>query len=269
MKGYKGFRKGLISSYNKYLYEVDETYKFDNTGYYKDISLCNRGFHFSSNLTDVFTYYPNKDDNEFCEIEALGKILTGSDKSCTDEIKIVRKLSKEEIEEIYNKEKEEYEDTKVYCLDIIKHLQRKYDFSIGGSVALYLNGLKLNRNRNSIDFDCIFPYYQKITPDKQLIEGCEEFNAKSSGNDFSTTFALTTKDGRFLKLDIRIKPEQIYEHLEYKGVTYKTSSLMQILAAKTRYALEGNVKHQEDMFKLLGIKQKDNKIISDNFLEDI
>lgn len=250
MKGYKGFKTGLVSNYNNFQYEVGEEYTWEPTGYHKEISLCNRGFHFSSCLKDVFIYYAHNHSHEFCEVEALGKVLTGNDKSCTDKIRIIRKLSAEEVQKIVEKEKNEENDKKVYCLDVLHHLQRQYEFSIGGSVALYLKGYDLARKKGSIDFDVIAPYYQKILPDN-VIEGAEEFDAKTSGNDFSITYAITTKDGRFLKLDIRFNNTQRYDITEYKGRKYKTSDLFTILEAKTRYAKEGNKKHQEDILKLL------------------
>lgn len=251
MKGYKGFKKGLISDYNNFQYKEGEIFEWEPSRFKNTISLCSSGFHFSSQIQDVFNFYSHDHKkHDFCEVEALGKILTGSDKSCTDKIKIIRLLSPEEVDEIYRKEKEGYEDKKVYCLDVVQHLQKKYMFAIGGSVALYLNGYKLKREANQIDFDVIVPFYQKIVPDK-IIEGAEEFDAKTSGNDFSLTYAITTHDGRFLKLDVKIDNKQRYDIVKYKDVEYYTSKLFDILEAKVKYAKEGNMKHKEDVLHLL------------------
>lgn len=260
MKGYKGFSPGLIC--RGFQFEIGVNKLVPRTGY-KDISLCWNGLHFCKKLENVFSHYANDGKNIFAEVEATGKVVDGGDKSCTDELTIIRILPQEEVEDVIKKAKEEYQDNKVYCLHIIKHLQRKYEFSVGGSVALYLNGLDLNRKHGEIDIDVVMPFYQKIVPDA-IISGAEEFDEKGSGNDFGLTYVITTKDGDFLKLDIRIKPDQRYENIEYKGTIYKTSSVYQILEAKAKYAREGNKKHQDDIKKLLGLNNKAETIEGDD-----
>ena len=96
IKGYKGFDKDLKC--RDFQYEVGKEYKHDG-----EIELCSEGFHFCKRLMDIHGYYDLKDENtRVCEILASGNIIEGDDKCVTDTIKIVRELSKEEIEELKN-----------------------------------------------------------------------------------------------------------------------------------------------------------------------
>lgn len=96
IKGYKGFDKDLKC--RDFQYEVGKEYKYDGK-----IELCNEGFHFCKRFVDIHSYYDLKnEDTRVCEILASGKIVEGNNKCVTDTIKIVRELSKEEIEEMKN-----------------------------------------------------------------------------------------------------------------------------------------------------------------------
>ncbi len=91
MNGYKGMNKYMICK--GFAYELGETYTFDG-----NIALCSQGFHFCKNLHDVFDYCsPNDSGNRFFEVEALGNIIEGTNKCVTSRIKIIRELSKVEV----------------------------------------------------------------------------------------------------------------------------------------------------------------------------
>lgn len=102
MKGYKGFNEDLTC--HGFQYEVGNIYEIEG----KPL-ICKRGFHFCEKLEDVFEYYDIAYDNEnekfskrFCEVEALGDIITKYNKSCTNKIKIIRELSEKDICKILN-----------------------------------------------------------------------------------------------------------------------------------------------------------------------
>ena len=78
-------------------YNVGETYEEDI-----DLSLCNRGFHFCKKLNDCFNYYQFNPNNKVAKVEALGDIVEGSDKCCTNKIKIVKELTWCEVLEMVN-----------------------------------------------------------------------------------------------------------------------------------------------------------------------
>lgn len=238
---YKGLKKDLKCL--NYQFKMGENHKIEGK-----IGLCFKGFHFCERLTDVFKYYAHNDSNIFCEVEPSGDIIKGGDKHCSNNLKIIRQLSEEEISKIVEKELAEKMD-RIFCLDIIKKLQDKYNFMIGGSISLHIAGYTLDRESGKIDLDIIMPYYQKLEGDDEL--EIEEFDGKSSGNDYSQTYAISSKDGRFLKADVRICPQQVYDIQEYKGVKYKICDIMTTLEAKCRYAMEGNKKHKEDIMFLL------------------
>ena len=118
MKGYKGFRKGLICKDKQYA---------ENTIFEEpEANICVNGMHFCKNPMDVLDYYPLIDDNgemcEFAEVEALDETLTNDQrKYCTKKLKIGARLSlaefirasfdvtyrqiKEEVENVSDKEK--------------------------------------------------------------------------------------------------------------------------------------------------------------------
>ena len=90
MKGYKGFRKGLICKDKQY---AENTIFEEN-----EANICVNGMHFCANPLDVLDYYPLIDDNgemcEFAEVEALDETFTDDEKKyCTKKIKIGARLS--------------------------------------------------------------------------------------------------------------------------------------------------------------------------------
>lgn len=118
MKGYKGFRKGLICKDKQYA---------ENTIFEEpEANICVNGMHFCKNPMDVLEYYPLIDDNgemcEFAEVETMDETLTNDEKKyCTKKLKIGAKLSlaefimasfdvtyrqiKEDVENVFDKEK--------------------------------------------------------------------------------------------------------------------------------------------------------------------
>ena len=92
MKGYKVFNPDFTC--RGFQYEAGKTYKTDG----RPILCCN-GFHFCEKVSDCFNYYSFDPRNKVAEVEALGEVVTEEDggKSCTNEIKIVREVSWEEM----------------------------------------------------------------------------------------------------------------------------------------------------------------------------
>ena len=88
MKGYKASYNSICLGFK---YEVGRTYKLGGK-----LKICENGFHFCEKMEDVLTHYFPEINFVLFEVEALGEIITKSDKSCTDEIKIVRIIPVEE-----------------------------------------------------------------------------------------------------------------------------------------------------------------------------
>ena len=89
MKGYKGFRKGLICRGKKY----EENTVFEES----NAEICRSGMHFCENPFDVLAYYPfvsdNAELNEFAEVESLAEAETDDGiKFCTKKLKVGKKL---------------------------------------------------------------------------------------------------------------------------------------------------------------------------------
>jgi hypothetical protein len=94
MIGYKGTNKdGYCQNFQ---YKVGETYTLEG-----ELKICENCFHFCQNIFDINYFYPfyNK-NNEYYEIEALENISYFNYRSITDKIRIVRKLTDEDIEKI-------------------------------------------------------------------------------------------------------------------------------------------------------------------------
>ena len=68
-----------------------------------ELALCRNGIHFCWNLNDIDEYY-NLRNSVICEVEILGDIVNQEDmkKSCTNRLKILRILTKEDVWKISN-----------------------------------------------------------------------------------------------------------------------------------------------------------------------
>lgn len=90
MKGYKGFKPGLVCKDKQYA---------ENTVFKEDkAEPCVRGMHFCEDPFEVLNYYPiidyNGNFNEFAEVEALDTPATDNGKKfASTELKIGAKLS--------------------------------------------------------------------------------------------------------------------------------------------------------------------------------
>ena len=90
IKGYKAFNPDWTC--RGFKYEVGKTYKIDG-----DIEICKEGFHFCQKVSDCFNYYSFNCENKVAEVEATGIVETEGNKSVTNEIKIVREISWQEV----------------------------------------------------------------------------------------------------------------------------------------------------------------------------
>ncbi|MBR0287774.1 MAG: hypothetical protein IJQ82_02225, partial [Selenomonadaceae bacterium] len=92
MIGYKGFDKNFKCK--DFQYEVGQTYKFDGK-----VEICECGFHFCDMPLAVFEFYPPA-DSRFALVEAVGNIVNDDGdkhKFCTDELKIIKELTLDEL----------------------------------------------------------------------------------------------------------------------------------------------------------------------------
>ena len=99
MKGYKVFNPDWTC--RGFQYKVGETYKYEG-----EISICKAGFHFCEELLDCFGYYDFNPRNKVATVEATGKVIEETSclgsKCVTDEIKIVKELSWNEVLNMVN-----------------------------------------------------------------------------------------------------------------------------------------------------------------------
>ena len=95
IKGYKAFDKDLRCRGKQY--EVGKVFEEDG-----ELEVCGHGMHFCQAAADVFDYYSFTDRPRFCEVEALGDVLTDGNKSCTNRLRIVRELAWDEVLAVAN-----------------------------------------------------------------------------------------------------------------------------------------------------------------------
>ena len=96
MKGYKVFNPDWTC--RGFQYEVGKTYTDD-----RQPICCHRGFHFCKHVLYCFSYYMFDPANKVAEVEALGNLDTNDDeKYCTNEIKIIRELTWQEVLDLAN-----------------------------------------------------------------------------------------------------------------------------------------------------------------------
>ncbi len=102
VKGYKAFTRNLESYSGRFKYEIGKEYFCDGP-----LTMCSNGFHFCEWIGDCLHYYSKNTGSRMCEVEALGNIERDFDysKSVTDRIRIVRELSKDEIDKLVKTEK--------------------------------------------------------------------------------------------------------------------------------------------------------------------
>lgn len=255
--GYKGTDKNMKCRDTQF--EIGKTYYIDDKNEVKElpdgyniikskVEMCSKeAIHYCDKLEQVFAHYSDNGSNRFFKVEILGDFKDSGDKSGCRCIKFLEEVTKEELI-ARKKEKEEERLDKTMHLPTVRSLQEENpNLIIGGSISLYLQGVRLSRFKSSdeIDYDFTLPYYQ-ILKTKEGIS-IEEGEEKTSGSDYGETITINN-----VKADLRIDPKQKYELLEYKGFTYKIVPLVTIIKAKAEYALtKWGQKHREDLKEMI------------------
>lgn len=276
--GYKGLTaemKATLGSYNPISYEIGQVYTKENV---ENPRLCTRdGYHYCNDLEDVFNHYKRDGKNRFFKIEVLGNFTDDTDCYSTKSITTSFRLLEELDEEFFKEWDSKAEERKIIKnekimetnlkLDAVKAIQTKYrTFHVGGSVGLFLHGVRLDRwlKSKSSDIDMVAPYFilpefeqedKKNDDDYDDDYSCEYIDAKASGNDFDETFLFEGNFGS-VKVDYKIDPLQRYVIIEYKGFKYKVSPLLTIIDAKMKYAMNGQKKHADDLKEMILPKKK-------------
>lgn len=246
---YKGFDKDLKCRGEQFT--LGEVYSKNVD--LKNPKLCTAdGYHYCNELKHVFEHYPNRQGNRFCEIQILGAYtddITGN-KSTTTSFRILREISLWELRSLELTAATSAME-KNLNLETVAEIQQRYPmFHVGGSVGLFLHGVRLQRwtkgTSSRSDLDMVSPYFVLVEDPEGQDGVVDHLDGKASGNDFDETFLY---DG--VKVDYKIDPKQRYEIIEYRGTKYKVSPLLTILEAKMRYALNGQHKHKNDITEMI------------------
>lgn len=197
-------------------------------------------------------------DNELDNYEEKKKLRDENELQLKEKLNIQIQIDlavKEKLNQLKQEEQNKIKsDTdkmaKAMKLDLVKKFQEQYPHTqIGGSVGLFLHGLRLDRFKQTInDFDIITPYYTKFENLSTGVRIEEMDNEGRSGNDFTECITING-----IKADIRIDNTQKYDIIEFEGFKYKVSVLEAIWAAKLRY---NNRKHINDLKEAMNIGDK-------------
>lgn len=252
MTGYKGFNKNLQCI--GFQFEVGKTYAIER----KDLKLCSKGFHFVEKFEDIDSYYSIGDGNRFCEILALGEVITDSSKKkyVTDIIQIVREIPMSEIAPNKNKE----------IWIIAKEIVNKHpQVQLGGSLGLMLAGYLPMDSRVVTDIDIIVPYYIPIAPDlpkksvDELFLSAEVYPDNPNTNKVSKSFSV-----KGIKVDMFINPKSIpttyKQTFEGNDYLWNVAPLIETIQAKVLYALSNPnspsaIKHRQDLQQIFANKK--------------
>jgi hypothetical protein len=257
--GYKGTDKNLKC--RDVAFEVGKTYYIDDKNEVKEVKdgsiiispelkLCTKtALHYCNNLEDTFDYYTNNGGNRFFEIEIIGNFEDGSDKKSGAKcIKFLREITKEELNKIEADKKKKLLD-KAMKIETVRALQElNPHLIVGGSIALYLQGVRLNRFSSGVgDYDFILPFYSKLLTKEGIKVDEDGGEERFSGSDYDDCILINS-----LKADIKIDPKQKYELLKYDDFEFKVVPLWTILEAKAKYAQTKNgQKHREDILEMI------------------
>jgi len=253
--GFKGTDNNM--QLNKVQFEIGKTYYIDDKGETQELPEgynvikskleldSSKAISYWNELDEVFNHYSNNGSNRFFKIEILGEFKEDTHKNTTRCIKFLEEIGEKELKEIRKAKESERLDEAMH-LSTVKTLQESNpNLIVGGSISLYLQGVRLERFRDGeADYDFILPFYQILKADGLDIESGED---RFSSSDYNESIYI---DG--VKADVRIDPNQKYELLEYKGFTYKIVPLISIIEAKARYALQKwGSKHVQDIKEMI------------------
>ncbi|AGO47696.1 hypothetical protein Phi4:1_gp159 [Cellulophaga phage phi4:1] len=247
----------------KNTYEVGKEYIVDKKEVIREISTLGASpvedkslrvhseevIHYCDNFSDCQNWAKPKYHTRFFEIQVLGRFKNELTKSGTTHIKILKELSESDIKSLKEKALENAVDT-ILGLKKLRKLQKAFpNLIVGGSISLFLQGVKLGRltarDRDPSDFDLISPYWINLED-----VGAELLDSKNSGNSFNETY---TYEG--IKLDLAISNTSKFSIVEHNGHKYKVNSIFEILGHKISYATQKNGhKHRKDIMEIIGIK---------------
>ena len=95
VRGYKVFNPDFTC--RGFQYEVGKIYTHKG-----EIGICEAGFHFCEKLVNCFSYYPFNPENKVAEVIATGEVIKDDNKCVTNNIKIVRELSWNDVLNLVN-----------------------------------------------------------------------------------------------------------------------------------------------------------------------
>ena len=105
MKAYKG-------TYNRKCRNVlfEDGYVYEYCG---ESEICKTGYHACEKADDVFLYYDRKEDFVLLEVEILGDTDNYKDKICTNKLKIIREIPKNQYNDVFNNHKFDENNNKI------------------------------------------------------------------------------------------------------------------------------------------------------------
>lgn len=193
------------------------------------------GHVFYKTVSDCLKYCPNKDGNRYCLIEVKGDVDAGVERSSTNWVKIIRELNWAEVDP----------SIKQYRLtpEVLYQMCQK-GFVIGGSMALKLYGYNLKRDITELD---LITYVGNQSKDRETVNNTfKNLKAINRPSGLDTIGGYSGLFGE--KYDIIQQPNEIrYAIRNVGGYDLKLQDENEIWQAKLKYALNGSIKHMNDI----------------------
>lgn len=219
-----------------------------------ELKTCTKKvIHYCNEIEKIFPYYSNNGKNRFFKVEILGDFVDDSDgKSGTRCIKFVEEISADELKKVEEKKEKDKLDISMR-IDKVKELQiLNPNLIIGGSIALYIHGVRLKRFKNcSVDYDLMLPYFQVLQGNDKISVSEDVFEKDDADGTYESDFE-TCMSINGVKADVRIDPKQRYEIVKYNDFDFKVTPLETIIEAKARYAkTKWGEKHKDDLREMI------------------
>jgi len=224
----KGFTKDLIAG--------NTTFEVGKEFYTSDKPRVGYSGHvFYKTISDCLKYCPNINGARYCLVEIKGDVDSGVERSATNWLKVVRELKWNEVDQSIK--------THRLTPEVLYQMCQK-GFVIGGSMALKLYGYNLKRDITELD---LITFVGNQNKDYETID--KTFKNLKSVNRPSGLDTIGGYCGLFgEKYDIiQQKTEIHYVVRNVSGYDLKLQDENEIWQAKLKYALNGSIKHMNDI----------------------
>ena len=135
MKAMKAYKASYNGKCQNLTYKVGKTYTLKG-----QLEICKTGFHFCNDFDSLLEYYPIVKDKKLTifEIEVLGEVIAKGNKSVTNSLKVIRKISLSEFKKGLKNHKFDKNNNLIYSKDSNGDEER-YEYDKNNNLIHYKN----------------------------------------------------------------------------------------------------------------------------------